>query len=430
MATMCNSIKDAFHSCFPRKWIMNTAISIGLVQRQRKVNIIDLFWTIVLGFGTGAHKTLAELRRLFEYHSGVELVPSAFYDRFTPQLCAFMKKAVVHACNKLSEPVESLKGKLKGFVDLVIADSTVFKLHDMLKDIYTARRNRRYESAMKLHVVISALGVSPRSVRLYSERTWDGNLVRIGPWIKGRLILFDMGYFSYSLFERVDRNKGFFITRLKDNANPKILFSHRLHRGRCQPIETKKLRSILPRLKRSVFDTQIEVTVTRRSYQGVRHKIARTFRLVGIMNEETGKYHIYVTNIPPEKLEAEDIARTYAARWEVELMFKELKSHFRLHEIPSQQRHIVETLVYAAILTFVISRALLFILRKHLRVPIDRTPERRWTRIFQNAAIAILRLLTSGRQLTRWWEDLEKFLAHEFIDPNHYRTLRLNYGRA
>lgn len=386
--------------CFTGKWIMDTAISIGLVQRQRKVNIIYFFWAMVLGFGTGAHKTIAQLRRLFERYSGVKLVPSAFYDRFTSKLCLFMKKAVVHACNRLSEPVE--------------------RLH----------RNRNYESAMKLHVVISAMGISPRTVRLYSERTWDGKLVRIGPWVEGRLLLFDMNYFHYSLFERVDRNMGFFITHLKDNANPVIVLSHRVHRGRCYRMEAQKLRSILPRLKHGIFDIPIEVKVTRRAYQGMRSKVTRTFRLLGVKNKDTGKYHLYVTNIPPEKLDAEDIARMYAARWEVELVFKELKSHFRIHDIPSQQRYIVESLVYAVILTFIVSRALLFKLRKNFGVNIDRTPERRWTRVFQNAATTILRLIASGRHCVRWWDDLEKFIVHELLDPNRNRTLRLNYERA
>ncbi len=58
MVTSSNSIKEALDSCFTGKWIMDTAISIGLVQRQRKVNIIDFFWTLVLGFGTGAQKLL------------------------------------------------------------------------------------------------------------------------------------------------------------------------------------------------------------------------------------------------------------------------------------------------------------------------------------------------------------------------------------
>jgi IS4 transposase len=409
---------------------MNTAENMGLVQRKRKVDIVDFFWTIVLGFGTGAHKTIAELRRLYESSACVKLVPSSFYDRFTPQLCKFMKEAIGHACDKLSEPLGKLSGKLSAFRDLVIADSTVFKLHDMLKNVYTARRNHRYQSAMKVHIVFSVLGVSPRSVRFFSERTWDGNLVRIGPWVKDRLLLFDMGYYSTSLFERVDRNGGFFITRLKDNANPKILFSHRAHRGRCQPIEARKLKSVLPRLKRKSLDTQIEVSVTRRTYGGERSKVLKSFRLVGVRNEETREYHLYVTNIPPDKLAPEDIARTYAARWEVELVFKELKSHYRINDIPSQQRHIVETLVYAAILTLVVNRALLFALRAKSRAGPDRTPERRWVSVFQTAVTTILALLTSRKRWSRLWDDVENFLLHEFIDPNCHRDLRLNYAKT
>jgi IS4 transposase len=106
-----------------------------------------------------------------------------------------------------------------------------------------------------------------------------------------------------------------------------------------------------------------------------------------VKNEETGRYHLYITNVPPEKLNAEDIARTFAARWEVELMFKEFKSHFRLNDITSKKQHVVEALVYATILTFVVSRALLTVLRRRCGVGIDRTPERRWTRVFQNAAL-------------------------------------------
>jgi hypothetical protein len=45
-------------------------------------------------------------------------------------------------------------------------------------------------------------------------------------------------------------------------------------------MEAQKLRKIIPRLKRSMIDTQIEVKVTRRAYRGERHKVTRTFRLV------------------------------------------------------------------------------------------------------------------------------------------------------
>jgi len=172
--------------------------------------------------------------------------------------------------------------------------------------------------------------------------------------------------------------------------------------------------------------------VRRRAYLGKRSKVTRTFRLVGVMNEETGKHHLYITNVPPEKLIAEDVARTYAARWGVELLFKQLKSHFRIHDIPSRKRQVVEALVYAAILTLVISRALLFAMRRRLKIPTKRTPEQRWAAVFQSAATTIMRILIAkpARGLAVMWEKLEKFIAHETLDPNIHRTLRLNYGKC
>ena len=89
--------------------------------------------------------------------------------------------------------MEKLKGKIAAFKDLILADSTVFRLHDLLGNLYQARRNRHYDSAMKVHLVYSVLGVSPRGVRLSSERASDLKQLRIGPWVKGRLLLFDMG---------------------------------------------------------------------------------------------------------------------------------------------------------------------------------------------------------------------------------------------
>lgn len=39
----------------------------------------------------------------------------------------------------------------------------------------------------------------------------------------GRLLLFDLGYFRYQLFDAIGRQGGYFLTRLKQNANPEII---------------------------------------------------------------------------------------------------------------------------------------------------------------------------------------------------------------
>jgi len=56
--------------------------------------------------------------------------------------------------------------------------------------------------------------------------------------------------------------------------------------------------------------------------------------LVAIYNPEAEEHHFYLTNIPQDILNATEIAAIYAARWEVELIFKELKSRSYYDEKP------------------------------------------------------------------------------------------------
>lgn len=53
-------------------------------------------------------------------------------------------------------------------------------------------------------------------------------------------------------------------------------------------------------------------------------------RLVAIYNTEARRYHAYLTNVPPGDLVAADIGVIYGARWQVELIFKQLKSNYRI----------------------------------------------------------------------------------------------------
>ncbi|MEA1895781.1 MAG: hypothetical protein U9N36_11420 [Euryarchaeota archaeon] len=45
----------------------------------------------------------------------------------------------------------------------------------------------------------------------------------------------------------------------------------------------------------------VEVKFKRRKYKGKRTTVIKLFRVVAVLNKETGDYHIYMTNIPVEK---------------------------------------------------------------------------------------------------------------------------------
>lgn len=419
-------IRRVLTSLLPRRRLQRLADEAGLTKRRRKVKVHALFWTLVLGFGSGRERTIAALRRGYEKATGSQLVPSSFYDRFTPALVRLLRAAAALLLAQASGPVRKLAGPLAAFRDLVLTDSTVIRLHDLLKKAFPACRTNHTQAALKLHVVMSATGAGPRSVKITAERAHDGPIFTVGKWVKDRLLLFDLGYFRFQLFSCIRRNGGYFIVRLKKSADPMVVAIHRRWRGRAVPMIGRRVSEFIGLLKRQAVDVEVELSFKRRVYGGVRHKDRERFRLVGVRDPVTREYHLYLTNIPPDKLTPDDIAQTYAARWVIELFFRELKTHYRAEDMPSAKRHIVEALIYAVLITFVVSRALLAALRRKLGALAGRVPEERWAGLFADAALDILRLIVWRPGLAAPIATaLDAHLLHEAVDPNAGRALLL-----
>ena len=415
-------VRKVLRKMFPALRLRALARERGAVVRERKVDIVALFWTVVLGFAVGEERTLAGLRRAYERVTGQRLEESSFYDRFTPGLARLLKAAVAEGLEKMMPKARALRGPLAVFRDLVLTDATVMRLKDLLAGVYPACRTNHTRAAVKLHAVVSVTGASRQAVKLTAERRPDGKVLRVGPWVRGRLLLFDLGYFRYQLFACITRNSGYFLARLKRHANPRIVAVHRCRRGRALALVGEQLQDVLARLGHEVLDVEVEVSFPRRRYAGRVHHDTQRLRVVGLKDQVSGEYHLYCTNVAPEKLSAEDVRAVYAARWQVELLFRELKSTYRIDELPSARRPVVEALVYAAILTFTVSRRLREVVRAKLKQFADRMPEQRWARVIAAVAHDLLLVMTRPPRETRLIERLvSTLLLHEAVDPNRDR---------
>ena len=142
--------------------------------------------------------------------------------------------------------------------------------------------------------------------------------MKISAWVKGRLLLFDLGYFSYALLDRIHQGGGFFISRLKDHCKPTIIA---VHQGQGKALIGRTLDQVRSSIRRPMLDVEVEVTYKKRKYRGQRKTVTQHFRLVGLKHPWTGQYHFYITNIGGALLGARAIAQVYSARWLVELVF-------------------------------------------------------------------------------------------------------------
>ena len=63
--------------------------------------------------------------------------------------------------------------------------------------------------------MVSAVANGPKTVALYPETTAEIKTLKIGPWIKDRILLVDLGFYKTQLFARVAENRGYFVARIK-----------------------------------------------------------------------------------------------------------------------------------------------------------------------------------------------------------------------
>lgn len=132
--------------------------------------------------------------------------------------------------------------------------------------------------------------------------------------------------------------------RGKKSLNPTIVEA-RNQQGRLLPkLKGKQLKAVDRRLNRSdVLD--MDVSSGRFQYRIIRRWFAPEKRFV-----------IWLTNLPRAEFSAADIMLLYRTRWQIELLFKELKSHTNLRKFLTEQKAIVEGLIWASLLTLILKR--------------------------------------------------------------------------
>lgn len=410
----------ALHRMFPSAWLRQSARETGLVKRERKIDPVVMFWVLVLSFGVRLQRTLAGLKRSYEKQRDTALSDGSWYERFSPELVAFLKACVLRGIEELARETGcALSERLRRFEDVLVQDSTVVRLHAKLARKWPATRSRKAAAGIKVATLVSAVANGPKRVTIHGERTSEVKTLRLGPWVRNRILLLDLGFYKHQLFARIAKNGGFFLTRLKESADPLVLASLRLHRGQAIDLAGQRWSAVEPRLKRRILDAQVQLTFSRRVYGGMRSAATMETRLVAVYNEEARRYHAYLTNIPPDVLEPEEVAALYGARWEIELVFKELKSRYALDVLPTSNPRIVEALLWVAILTLLVSRRLHTLVRLSApRRQIVRYTQLRWATIFAENADALLSAVLRSYGIERTFDTVASVYISQALDPH------------
>jgi len=146
---------------------------------------------------------------------------------------------------------------------------------------------------------------------------------------KGDTVAFDKGYCNYERFGSFCRDGIYFVTRLKDNAQYKVVES----------LETKS--PLVP------VDETIEFT-------GIQTKKKCPYRLRRIksIDEKTENAIVILTN--DFSVTAEYVAKMYRARWNIEIFFKTIKQNLKIKKFYGESENAVKTQIWIALIVYLL----------------------------------------------------------------------------
>jgi putative transposase len=345
-------LKENVFPLMAKKEIDAKGYELGFAQREAKaIRPFEFVLSCVLATTVEAKRGFAAVWRVFGAATGQQTARSAITQRFGEGSSNLMRAVFEKALERLpDESHPELLGKLEQFESVLAHDGSVLALSPLLNKLFPATRTNSVAAAAKLHATADLVHRKIIAVEVTGERHSELEVAWDEPAVVGALYIDDLGYYSHDYLAVTVDAGAHVLSRLKASSKPTVV---EVYHGVRSPKASvgMEFKDIVFTKSHSSFDLKARFST---KWNG-----PRDFRIVGVYNEETGDYHCYVTDLPPEDFSAEEIADLYSQRWIIELLFKLLKSFCHLDHVDTKDPNALRTHIYASLIASTVLHALL-----------------------------------------------------------------------
>lgn len=223
----------------------------------------------------------------------------------------------------------------------IVDSSTISLFKDILSCVGRKSKSGKSKGGIKVHTVINADEIVPNLVWFSPATTHDHNFLKKLKCDDNTVYVFDKGYNNYKAFSHFTENKTGFVTRIKDNA----LY------------EQIEVLEIPERTHSGVLsDKIIEVEI-----KNGNEKTKLKLRKVTFYDRENKREFEFLTNL--FELRADLIAGLYKIRWQIELLFKQLKQNFPLRYFLGDNENAIKIQIYCVLIV----NLLIAVIKKKLK---------------------------------------------------------------
>ena len=248
--------------------------------------------------------------------------------------------------DKLSS--DSRKGQHPKWLDkLQIIDSTTITLFSNLlfKGAGRHPKTGRKKGGIKVHSNIHANEFVPSDIRFTSAATNDSFMLKPSSYAKGDVLAFDRAYIDYAKFDELTQNGVVYVTKMKKNL---------VYETASDTIRWNQ-DGLMRRIQRVVFRKHVK--------DG--DDIVHHARIVTYVDARKDKTRLVSLLTNDMDMDAEDIIAIYRKRWEIELLFKQLKQNFPLRYFYGESANAIKIQIWVTL----IANLLLLVIQRRVKRP-------------------------------------------------------------
>ena len=247
---------------------------------------------------------------------------------------------VSEARHKRATDIFKLDGNVYAF------DSTTITLFSNLifKGVGRHPKTGKKKGGIKVHANIHANEGVPSDIRFTSAATNDSFMLRPSNYTCGGIIALDRAYIDYAKFEELTGRYVVYVTKMKKN----LVYETESDTMYMNP--------------EGLMEYRVQHVIFRKHVKDG-DDIVHHARIITYADIRKGKARLVSLLTNDMEMEAEDIVEIYRKRWEIELLFKQLKQNFPLRYFYGESANAIKIQIWVTL----IANLLLMVMQKRIR---------------------------------------------------------------
>jgi len=340
----------------------------GFVQRESKLTGEKFAKGLIFGWQNNPDASINQLRQMVSSFD-VTISEQGLEKRFSKYSAHFFEMLLNKAIKVLTSSKEINSGLLSKFTDVKIYDSSTITLPYELIDEWVGTGNRLGSKANSTLKLSACLSLKSGRLNIVLEDGFvqdkSSELIRTEVIEQKSLTIKDLGYFKLDSFDKIEKQGGYFVSRVKVNTKIYNLSNNEIDIAKLMKDKKFLERDIYvgqkQKLKCRLIVLRLPEEMTEKRFEMLLKDSVRKQKPLTDKKRELLEFNIFITNVPEDLLSFQEVLILMKSRWQIELLFKLWKSYCKIDKSRSEKVYRFLTEIYAKLLGAIISHQLMII---------------------------------------------------------------------